>query len=189
MGPCLKTNKHLPPKLNINSSGNSQSHSFCDLIPSDGFTAVSGHPDDVLHSYQWARSVRVSSSLDKHKLRLRCSSSTCALNRLWYHQQQKNIKTTLLPLHLVSTTQFIFLGEVPQTDSNKSIKTETLKPPTTKCDTLEPARARHTFPWITLKDLCKNLLSSVQFITEILLYANSTFYITYDRNEIKYLSM
>lgn len=189
MGPCLKTNKHLPPKLNINSSGNSQSHSFCDLIPSDGFTAVSGHPDDVLHSYQWARCVRVSSSLEKHKLRLRCSSSTCALNILWLPPTAEEHKDHSPPSPLSQHHSiYIFRGGT-QTDSNKSIKTETLKPPTTKCDTLEPARARHTFPWITLKDLCKNLLSSVQLITEILLYANSTFYITYDRNEIKYLSM
>lgn len=109
------------------------------------------------------------------------------------------------PSHLVNTTPFIFLGEVLQTDSNKSIKNGELKPPTTKCDTLEPARARqkppttkcdilepararHTFPWIPLKDLCIILLSLVQLITEILLYAKSTFYITYDGNEIKYLS-
>lgn len=142
------------------------------------YTVISGR--DVLGSLHLWTSI----SWDSGALPARVHLTYCD-----YHQQQKNIKTTLLPLHLVSTTQFIFLGEVPQTDSNKSIKTETLKPPTTKRDTLEPARARHTFPWITLKDLCKNLLSSVQLITEILLYANSTFYITYDRNEIKYLSM
>lgn len=187
MRPCLKTNKHLPPKLN--SSDNSQSHSFCDLIPSDGFPALSGHPDDVLHTVisGWdvlgSLHLWTSRSWDAGALPARV-----LLTYSDYHQQQRNIKTSLLPSHLVNTTPFIFLGEVPQTDSNKSIKNGKLKPPTTKCDILEPARARHTFPWIPLKDLCKNLLSLVQLITEILLYTKSTFYITYDGNEIKYLS-
>ena len=203
MRPCLKTNKHFPPKLNINSS---QSHSFCDLIPSDGFTAVSGHPDDVLHTVisGWdvlgSLHLWTSRSWDAGALPARVHLTYCD-----YHQQQRNIKTSLLPSHLVNTTPFIFLGEVLQTDSNKSIKNGKLKPPTTKCDILEPARARqkppitkcdtlepatarHTFPWITLKDLCKKLLSLMQLITDILLYAKSTFYITYDGNEIKYLS-
>lgn len=49
LDPVSKLTSTFYPNFNI-SSGNSQSHSFCDLIPSDGFTVMSGHPDDVLHT-------------------------------------------------------------------------------------------------------------------------------------------
>lgn len=143
------------------------------------YTVISGR--DVLGSlYLWTSISWDSGALPAHVHLTYCD----------YHQQQKNKNTTLLPLHLVSTTQFIFLGEVSQTDSNKSIKTETWTLPLQSViyqNLLELVIHFHGSLWRTF---VKNLLSLVQLITEILLYANSTFYITWqERDEIsKYIS-